>query len=270
MQEILESAVRAGGNVLTHYFRSTYTQTTKDTPINIVTQADIESQQIITQTIVSLLKKKGVDESQIGFIGEESLHIDGDHTFIIDPLDGTTNFSVGLSYFCIPIAYAYKGVIQEAVVYDPMQDALFYAAKNKGAYKTQLNKKTPLTVANTPLNKTVIVAHLSANPALRKKQIPLLTSIQNITLGVRYMGAVALDHCNFLDGVFGAVLNSRTYIWDTAASGLIIEEAGGTLVDWEGMPLTYDMSDPTRQYNSLAVHPQNLPVLLQNMKVEAN
>lgn len=270
MLDVLEQAARMGGKVLTHYFRGTFTKKTKDTPINIVTQADIESQQAISSTITKLLKKKGIDESEIGFIGEESLHIHGDHTFIIDPLDGTTNFSVGFGYFCIPIAYAYKGVVIEALVYDPLSDTVFSAAKNKGAHKIHTNSKKHIKITDTSLNKTVIVAHLSANRELRQKQIPLLTKVQNLTLGVRYLGAVALDHCNFVDGIFGAILNSRTYIWDTAATQLIIQEAGGVLVDWNGNTLSYDMSDPTKQYNTIAIHPDNLKTLLSAMNSDTN
>lgn len=263
MLDVLEIAVLAGGRVLKHYFRNKFTTSTKDTPINIVTQADIESQQIITETILTLMKKKGIDEGKIGFIGEESLHIDGEHTFIIDPLDGTTNFAVGLDYFCIPIAYAHNGVIEASVVYDSPHDTLYSAEKRKGTYRKHGDKRSKLTVPDKPLNQTVLVAHLSTNKELREKQLPLLTQLQAHVLGIRFCGAVALDHCYFTDGIFGAVLNSRTYIWDTAATRLIIEEAGGALVDWEGHELVYDFNDPEKTYNSLAIHPKNLPQLLK-------
>lgn len=266
MINILETAARAGGAVLTRYFRSTYTTSHKDTPQNIVTQADIESQKIIHETILKMAKKRGLATSEIGFIGEEKLNQPGRYRFIIDPLDGTTNFSVGLEYFSVPIAFLDGVEAVAAVVYQPLHDVLYIAQKGKGAYKIVGKKREKLIVKNKPLDKSVLVAHLSSKPQLRQKQLNLIIKFQEITLGVRYLGCVSLDHCYFADGVFGVVVNSRTFVWDTAATQLIIEEAGGTIVDWSGYRLTYDLENPMKQYNSIVCHPKNLAPILTYFK----
>lgn len=262
MLDVLEIAARAGGDVLNKYFRKTFTTSHKDNRKNIVTQADIESQQIIHDTILSEMAKKGYDTKNIGFIGEENLKTEGEHIFIIDPLDGTTNFSVGFDYFCIPIAYAHNGVIEAAIVHHPVHNLLYVAKRGAGAHKVVDGKKHKLDVDNKPLIDTVLVAHLSSDPALKKVQLNVITNLQHHSLGFRYMGSVALDHVYFTDNMFGAVLNSRTFIWDTAATQLIIEEAGGMLVDWTGRSLEYDFSNPKKQYNSIAVHSDNLATII--------
>lgn len=263
MLDILEAAAREGGAVLNKYFRKIYYTSHKDTPRNIVTQADIESQQVICDTIVDLMVKKGHKKSDIGFIGEENLHSVKKHTFIIDPLDGTTNFSVGIPLFCIPIAYVNNGKTEASIVYSPIDDIMYIAKRGKGAYKKTNSQEEKLECIYKPIDKVVASAHLSAHPDNKEKMLKIVGQLQTATLGIRHIGVVALEQCWFAENILGIVINSRNYIWDTAATQLIIKESGGTLVDFKGAEMTYDFSNPMKTYNSLAVHPKNLPSILK-------
>ncbi len=263
MLDILETVARAGGAILNKYFRKIYYTSHKDTPRNIVTQADIESQKVIQDTILRLMTKKGYKKSDIGFIGEENLHSVKKHTFIIDPLDGTTNFSVGIPLFCIPIAYVKNGKTEASVVYVPTDDTMYVAQRGKGAYKKTHTQQEKLECVYKSIDKVVTSAHLSAHPHNKEKMLQVVGELQTATLGIRHIGVVALEQCWFAENILGIVINSRNYIWDTAATQLIIKEAGGTLVDFEGHELTYDFSKPMKSYNSLAIHPRNLSSILK-------
>lgn len=264
MLDVLETAARAGGTVLTKYFKKTYYSSHKDTPRNIVTQADLESQKLITEIITKEMVKKNISSSEIGFIGEENLHSVKKHTFIIDPLDGTTNFSVGIPLFCIPIAYMQQdGQITHSVVFEPLTDSLYYAQQNHGAFKKIGSKKLKLECVAKPIHNVVVSAHVSASSDLAKQMLNLVSKLQPASLGVRHIGVVALEHCWFTENILGVAINSRSYIWDTAATQLIIEEAGGSLSNWAGNRLEYDFNKPNKQYNSIATHPKNLSTILK-------
>lgn len=264
MIDVLEQAARAGGTILNNYFRKTYYKSHKGTPRNIVTQADLESQKTICDTITALLAQKGIDRKEIGFIGEENLHSLKKHTFIIDPLDGTTNFSVGIPLFCIPIAYVADNTVQASVVYAPTTDTLYLAEKNQGAYKVSPAGREKLDAAHKPLSSLVVSAHLSGHPTPQHDELlSIITALQPVTLGIRHLGVVALEQCWFAENILGVVLNSRNYIWDTAATQLIVEESGGIVVDFQNKPLTYDLSAPEKTYHSIALHPNNRDAIMQ-------
>ncbi|OGK21923.1 hypothetical protein A3C23_01085 [Candidatus Roizmanbacteria bacterium RIFCSPHIGHO2_02_FULL_37_13b] len=266
MLDIIETAAKSGGKVLTHYFRKIYQTSHKGNFRNIVTTADLESQKIIQQTIQRMMQKKAHKASDIGFIGEENLHISGDYQFIIDPLDGTTNFASGLDLFTVSIAAYTQGKPICGVVYQPLHDILYFAEKDKGAFKKINNRDTKLVVNHQSLNQMVITAHLTSNPLLRQQMSSVVTKLASKTLGIRHLGVITLEQCYFTENIFGVVINANHYIWDTAATQLIVEEAGGILSDWKGNRLTYDFNNPTLSYNSMSCHPDNLKSLLPYLK----
>lgn len=262
MIDLMEKAARAGGEVLLKYFRKDFTTSHKTSHHNIVTEADTKSQKIIYETILSEMLKRGFKNKDIGFIGEEGMNIEGSHKFVIDPLDGTTNFSVGLDLFCIPIAYAVDNVIRASVVYLPLQKVFYFAQKGQGAYKTASGKTQKLRMGYVPLQQTVVSVHFSSISKIRQKQPDFFAQLFPKTRGIRNLGSIALDHCLMCDNLLGGCINFNSYIWDLAATSLIIEEAGGSMVDFAGKTRTLDFENPEKGYKSLACHTKNINSIL--------
>ena len=194
---------------------------------DFVTQVDLQSE----KTIIELIKKRFPEH---GIMAEESLgNVDrGEYRWIIDPLDGTTNYIHGYPVFSISIALQYKREIILGVVHDPLRGDLFYAEKGKGAY---LNDQ-PVHVSQTSdMGKCL----LATGFPFRSKQYlePYLESFRQIFLiasGVRRLGSAALDFayigCGRCDGFWEIGLSP----WDIAAGSIIIKEAGGIVTDFAG------------------------------------
>ena len=183
------------------------------------------------QAIIDILKDAYPDH---GFWGEESGHDnhEADNIWIIDPLDGTTNFLHGFPQYCISIALQQKGVLTQAVIYDPVRNDLFTATKGRGAF---LNDKRIRVTNRSKLQDSLIATgfpyrdftHLDAYLGMFKDMIKKTT-------GIRRPGSAALDLAyvavGWVDGFFEINLSA----WDIAAGGLIVQEAGGIVGDFEG------------------------------------
>lgn len=266
MIDLLQMAARAGGEVLLKYFKREFTTSFKGSHHNIVTQADTESQKIIHKTIVDEMLKRGFKKEDIGFIAEEGMNIKGRHKFIIDPLDGTTNFSVGLTNFCIPIAYLKDDVILDSVVFMPYNDVFYTASRGKGAYKLALKGNKNLKLIPGNLKEGVVSSNLSSNPEAREKLLPALSALYPQIRALRFLGVAAYEHCLLAENTLAASILPNTFIWDIAATKLIIEEAGGKIVNFEGQPIRLNLEKPETAYQTIAAHPNNLPELLKVFK----
>lgn len=267
MIDILQKAARAGGEVLMKYFRTDHSVKHKTTHQNLVTQADIESQEAIHRSLLSSMIKAGYKKDELGFIGEEDLHVKGRHLFIIDPLDGTNNFASGFDYFCIPIAYLKDRKPVASVVYHPKTKVLYTAEAGKGAFKGILDKSPQkqkrLRLRFAPLQDSLMMAGISSSSKIKDAQISIYTKLHPHFRGFRNLGCAGLDYCLFAENIFGAVINGKNYIWDIAATKLIIEESGGVLVDWEGREVELDLDKSDKPYKTIACHPKNLPKILK-------
>lgn len=210
---------------------------------DFVTQVDHASEAIIIET----LRRAYPDHA---FFGEESGHSGDNHTtWIIDPLDGTTNFIHGFPHFCISIAAVHKGRVEHGVIYDPLRDELFTATRGEGA---RLNDKR-LRVTDRPhLAESLLgtgfpvvnMEYLNAYLALFKNIVPQIA-------GLRRAGSAALDlayvACGRMDGFWECNLKP----WDIAAGALMIREAGGLTTDFGGEGL-----DPFAETHIVAGNPK--------------
>ena len=181
--------------------------------------------------IISILKEAYPDH---GFLGEESgsTNHNAENIWIIDPLDGTTNFLHNFPQYCISIALQQKGVLTQAVIYDPVRNDLFTATKGRGAF---LNDTRIRVTNRTKLQESLIATgfpfrdftHLETYMAMLKDMIKKTT-------GIRRPGSAALDlayvAAGYTDGFFEIGLST----WDIAAGGLLVQEAGGIVGDFEG------------------------------------
>jgi myo-inositol-1(or 4)-monophosphatase len=194
---------------------------------DFVSEVDRSAEQAIIDTIRDAYPDHG-------FLGEESgkSNSDANNIWIIDPLDGTTNFLHNFPQYCVSSALQQKGVLTQAVIYDPVRNDLFTATKGRGAF---LNDKRIRVTNRTKLQASLIstgfpfrdFTHLDTYLAMLKDMI-------KNTTGIRRPGSAALDlayvAAGFTDGFFEINLST----WDIAAGGLLVQEAGGMVGDFEG------------------------------------
>ena len=218
---------------------------------NIVTDVDKKSEDMIIKKILSEFGDHSI-------LSEESSPRAGrsGYRWIIDPLDGTTNFAHAFPFFCVSIALEYGGGIILGVVYDPMRDELFYAESGKGAC---LNKKK-IGVSNT---KKLSGSFLSTGFAYGyKKKDENIDNFKNLllkTLAIRRAGAAALDLCYVACGRFDGFWELYLKPWDSAAGMIIVKEAGGVVTRFDGTP--YSPYDEKLLATNGKIHPQVIKAL---------
>ncbi len=203
-------------------------QVAKKAPADFVSAADLKSE----QTIFEALTKA---RPGYGFLGEERGMIEGTdktHTWIVDPLDGTTNFLHAIPHFAINIALQREGVVVAAVTYNPATNEMFWAEKGKGAF---VNDKRLRVAARTRMDEAVLATGI---PFLGHGQhATFLKELHQITqrvAGVRRFGAAALDMAWVAAGRVDGFWERDLKSWDLAAGVLLVTEAGGKVTDVEG------------------------------------
>ncbi len=243
MQEFLpiaESVAREAGALLrTYYERGVTTEYKGD--VDLVTEADRASEALITSRLRDAFPDHGV-------YGEEGTRsgLEREFRWYVDPLDGTTNFAHGFPAFCVVLGCERRaaglpadvdGEMVAGVIYDPLRDEMFSAARGGGAH---LNGR-PIHVSNAKLLQESLIA--TGFPSQKRHRSPNVHFYQEFTLrshGVRRAGSAALDlayvACGRLDGYWEFILNP----WDTSAGYLLVEEAGGTITHFDGGKFTLD------------------------------
>ena len=234
MDPLLDCARMAAdeaGKIMLGYFNTQFEVMEKSSN-NLVTRADLESE----ERILSSIKKMYPGHS---FLAEEKhpeASANAEHLWIIDPLDGTTNFAHGIPHFCVSIAYARHGSVKMGLVYDPMRKEYFSAIAGEGAF---LNGQRIGVSQSRALNQSVIATGFYYDRgALMEKTLETIHALykQNIR-DIRRTGSAALDMCWVACGRFDGYFEYRLSPWDFSAAMLIIREAGGVCVDKTGKPL---------------------------------
>jgi myo-inositol-1(or 4)-monophosphatase len=203
-------------------------QVARKAPADFVSAADLKAE----QTIFEALEKARPGYS---FLGEERGLIEGTdktHTWIVDPLDGTTNFLHAIPHFAINIALQRDGVVVAAVTYNPITNELFWAEKGKGCY---VNDKRLRVAARTRLDESVVATGI---PFLGHGQharfLKELHQISARVAGVRRFGSAALDLAYVAAGRYDGYWERDLKSWDLAAGLLLVTEAGGKVTDADG------------------------------------
>jgi myo-inositol-1(or 4)-monophosphatase len=197
-------------------------------PANFVTAADRRAEEVLHQELMQA-------RPGYGFLGEEGglrAGPDKTHTWIVDPLDGTTNFLHGIPHFAISIALQRDDTIVAGLVYNPANDDLFTAERGKGAF---LNDKRLRVAGRARLNDSIIACGL---PHLGRGDLVLaskeLAAVQDKVAGLRRFGAAALDLAWVAAGRFDAYWERDLKAWDIAAGVILVREAGGYATDLKG------------------------------------
>lgn len=186
---------------------------------DFVTRVDKEAEAAIIDTLLTAYPEHAILAEESGRSGES------DYLWIIDPLDGTTNFVHGYPQFAVSIALQVNGVVEQGVIYDPCRDELFTATKGAGALLD--NRKIRVSRCRK-LNQSLLATGFPVrNPETLKKFMPTLNEFLTTTSGIRRAGAAALDlayvACGRIDGFWEFGLQP----WDIAAGALLVQEAGG-------------------------------------------
>ncbi|MDX1412265.1 MAG: inositol monophosphatase family protein [Nitrospirales bacterium] len=225
-------AARAGGAVLNQYAQQTFHIQKKDYDVNLLTEADLKSEEVVIKTL-----NHAYPSHQI-LSEEKGLHPSSDQRFkwIIDPLDGTTNFAHGFPMYNVSIGLEYEGTRLIGVVYDPTRNELFVGQKDHGA---TLNGSSIHVSATAQLDKALLVTGF----AYDVHTVPdnNLKEFCHFTLrarGLRRTGSAAIDLCYVACGRFDGFWERSLHPWDTAAGTLIVEEAGGKVTHYKGEPFS--------------------------------
>jgi myo-inositol-1(or 4)-monophosphatase len=202
--------------------------TTKSTN-DFVTEVDHKAEAAIIETVLVAYPGHGIlaEES-----GREHGAKDSEYVWIIDPLDGTTNFIHGFPVYAVSIALAFRGQVQQAVVYDPTRNDLFYASKGRGAFvndrRLRVSKRTRLTDS---LVSTGFPFRKGDN---FKRYMQMMEVVMPACAGLRRPGSAALDLCYVAAGYTDGFFETGLSPWDIAAGALLVTEAGGLIGNFTG------------------------------------
>jgi myo-inositol-1(or 4)-monophosphatase len=236
LEVAIEAAREAGGILLAELDRPVQIAYKGD--VDIVTQADKRSELAIVSRLRTHFPKHAIVGEEGGAQSATSAQASGaQFTWYVDPLDGTTNFAHGFPWFCVSIGLAEgapgKEELLAGVVYQPVTQELFTAAKGEGAYRN--NKR----IRVSRIDKLATSLLGTGFPAHKRAQNPNIHYYWNFTLrshGVRRAGSAALDLASVACGRFDGFWEFGLNAWDTAAGVLLVREAGGTVTDFAGQP----------------------------------
>lgn len=207
-----------------------------DETYNLVSDADIESEQAIASVIGSHLPSHSI-------LGEEeqSGDVDAENLWIVDPLDGTNNFAHRIPHFAVSVGFYQAGIAQCGIVVNPVRNDWYYAVRGEGAF----HNGNPIHVnQEDKLDQTMIGCgfYYDRGAMMEATLASVHEFFKENIHGIRRFGTAALDLCQVASGLFGAFFEYQLSPWDFAAGRLILEEAGGVISDCHGHPLELKQS----------------------------
>lgn len=234
--EVCELAARAGGSVLLDW-RKRFTVREKG-PADLVTEADLASQEAIRRIVAETFPEHA-------FLGEESpaeaRRALGDENnaaaewiWVVDPLDGTTNYVHGLAQYAVSIAVLHGGVPEVGCVFDPVSGECFRAVRGRGAW---LNGEAIRHSGENDLAQSLVAVSFPARIDASSRELQDFLAVLPHCQAFRRMGSAALNLCYVAAGSLDAYWATSTKIWDIAAGALIVQEAGGAITSLSGGPL---------------------------------
>ncbi|MEM8732779.1 MAG: inositol monophosphatase family protein [Planctomycetota bacterium] len=226
-------AALAGANVIAHYFERGVAMRSKadDESYNLVSDADVESEQAIARTIQAAFPEHAI-------LGEEenSGLADAAHLWIVDPLDGTNNFAHRIPHFAVSVAYYRNSEPFCGVVVNPVRGDWYWAQKEHGAFHN--GRRLQVSPAENLKESMIGCGFYYDRGAMMEATLQAVHDFfkQDIH-GIRRFGTAALDFCQVADGLFEAFFEYQLHPWDLAAGRLIVEEAGGKVTNGYGQPI---------------------------------
>lgn len=257
MHPILNVATRAAqraGTIITRHLSQLDKLTIEDKSSNdFVTEVDRMAEADILDTIYKYYPSHGVLAEESGELGDET----HEYQWIIDPLDGTTNFLHGFPQFAVSIAVLHKGRLAHGVVYDPVRDELFTASRGAGA---QLNNRRIRVTSQRTLEGALLATGFPfRNFDHVDVYLDTLRAFMTQTAGIRRPGSAALDLAWVAAGRVDGFWEFRLSPWDIAAGALIVQEAGGLVSDFAGG------ENYLNSGNIVAANPKLLAAMMKTM-----
>ena len=227
MKDILLQAIKESGALMLKHFGTNFAIYQKTGINNLVTEIDQASEQLIRKIINNAFPDHGI-------VGEEYeiQETKTKYRWIVDPIDGTTNYAHGVPLCCVSIGLMEGEELIMGAVFNPMMNELFFAEKGKGAF---LNDKKIQVSENDQFEKAFLVTGFPYN--FPDKNITnTFTKLVNRGLPIRRLGSAALDLCWVACGRFDGFWEYNLHAWDIAAGYLIVQEAGGKITDFQNNP----------------------------------
>ena len=232
MREVLINALRAGGEVQLGYFDRQFEVTQKESQSSVVTVADIESERVIIDIIRAGFPGHNIVSEECGLVNNGS-----EFTWVVDPLDGTSNFAAGIPWFGVLIAVLKGEVPVMGGAFLPVGDVLYVAERGRGAYRngvlmpglTDMVLKDSLVGFGIDFSDDD--AYLNRGVGLYKKAVKRSRNIRSTNS--------LLDFLYVAEGKFGGAVNMKTMIWDIAAPQVLISEVGGVMKGIDGRDIRY-------------------------------
>jgi myo-inositol-1(or 4)-monophosphatase len=230
MLNVAVSAARAAGAIINRAALDIESVRVAQKQMNdFVTEVDQAAEAAIIETLLTAYPGHGIwaEES-----GREFGAKDSEFVWIIDPLDGTTNFIHGFPVYCVSIALAVKGKVEQAVVYDPTRNDMFTATKGRGAY---LNDRRIRVSKRTQMKDCLVSTGFPYRPGDdMPKYMAMFADVMKLTAAMRRPGAAALDLAYVAAGFSDAFFETGLQAWDVAAGSLLVQEAGGLVGNYTG------------------------------------
>ena len=246
----LETALKKGGEVIMDHQGTALETTRKEKISSVVTKADLAAEKAILEIL-------GNTSFPCNIISEESGFMDrgASRTWVVDPLDGTSNFAAGLPWFGVIIALFHEDQPVLGGMHLPLEKAYYMAEMGKGA---TLNG-TPLRISEASNLEEILVAYsfdFSDTPGKTRSEMQVMERLSERVRNIRSTNSL-VDFCYTARGWLGGAVNQTTKIWDIAAPWLLIREAGGVVTDITGKDLRFDLSAGSldRNYTIVAACP---------------
>ncbi len=252
----IEAALEAGKFLKQHLGKVRDIRLKEGREKNLVTEIDKGSEEII----IGIIKRHFPQHDILAEESAKDTKITSDFRWIIDPLDGTTNFTHSFPVFCVSIGVEYKGSLLAGVIYDPNFDELFTAEKGKGAF---LNAKRMTVSTINSLTKSLLVTGFPYNIAENPHNaIEHFANFLMKAQAVRRMGSAAIDLAYVAAGRYEGFWEVALNPWDMAAGALLVSEAGGTITDFRGGG--FSIYKPEILATNSLVHAEMIGVLTNN------
>ena len=230
MLNVAVKAARAAGAIINRAALDVEAVRISQKQLNdFVTEVDHASEKVIIETLLGAYPGHGILAEESG-----SAHgaKDSECVWIIDPLDGTTNFIHGFPVYCVSIALAVRGKVEQAVIYDPSRNDLFTATKGRGAYQNDRRLRVSKRIR---LGDCLLSTGFPYRPGDNfKSYLAMMGDVMQVTSGLRRPGAAALDLAYVAAGYTDGFFEKGLQPWDVAAGSLLVTEAGGLVGNFSG------------------------------------
>ncbi len=234
-RDALLSALKSGGETLMDHLGKSSKVKVKESISSVVTEADLASEKVILE----ILRGAGAPWN---FITEETGYIEGgsEYTWVVDPLDGTSNFAAGLPWFGVIIALFHKETPVLGGMYLPVTNEIYISEAGHGSWKD--GAAIQVTKSDRLADQLIAYSYdFSDTPGKTESEMEILKQLSKRVRNIRSTNSL-IDFCFVADGRLGAALNQTTKIWDIAVPWLMIREGGGRVSDIQGREIHFDLS----------------------------